>query len=333
MELELKQSVREKAAKIPVRKVAGAGGTVFFKIFRLLFLAGISYLMLYPVLTMLSVALSDPMTLMGDETVWIPRNATFKNFTNVLDYFEYWDHAKITIQKSVISTAITLLVCPLVGYGLARHRFPGNGLIFGMVILTIVVPIQVAQVPMYLEYQSFDFFGIGTLIGTVTGKPLTVDLLDTNWIFYLPAMFGMGLYSGLYIFLFRQFFKGMPKDLEDAGRVDGCSRLGIYAKIILPNVKPVFVTVLLLSMINYWNETLISNMLIVDANKQPLMVYAEQISRILHSQSSSLGHINSLESKAQSMAAVLMVSGPLMLLFLVCQKFFVESMDRSGIKG
>ena len=329
MELEWIQTVRKKAVKIPVNKIAQEGGKLIFKVCRYLLLAGISYLMIYPVMTMLSTALSRPIDLYNESTVWIPKNPTFTNFTSALRYFDYAHHLGITVSISTISTALQMLVCPLVGYGLARYRFKGNGLVFAMVIMTIIVPIQTAQIPMYLDYQAFDFFGIGRLIGLITGEPLTVNLLNTNWVYYIPAAFGVGLRSGLYIFLFRQYFKGMPKDLEDAGKVDGCSRFGIYLRIIIPNAKPVFVTEFLLSMIFYWNDTVISNMLLNTVNVQPLMPYTRRLMELQN----TVDQLEEMRSRAEGMACLFMTVAPLMILFIVCQKFFIECMDRSGIKG
>ncbi|MBO4947082.1 MAG: carbohydrate ABC transporter permease [Lachnospiraceae bacterium] len=332
MELEWRQTVKEKAAKVPVKQVSRVSAGLFFKVCRYLLLLGVSYLMLYPVLNNIVYTFSNPYDLLDGNVVWIPRNPTFMNIVNVLDYFKYVDHLKVTLSASVISTGLSLIVCPMIGYGLARYRFKGNGLVFALVILTIIVPVQTAQVPLYLEYQAFDFFGIGTLIGKITGKPLTVNLLNTNWVYWLPAMFGVGLRSGVYIFLFRQYFKGMPKDLEDAGKVDGCTRFGVYLRLILPNVKPVFVTVFLLSMIFYWNDTVISGMLITSTDELPLATYVDMLIN-LGGGAYTTGLRHELETMAEGRAAMLLVVAPLMILFIVCQKFFVESMDRSGIKG
>lgn len=310
-------------------KYMRSAGKAFFWIFRLLILVGISYVVLYPLLTYLSIAMSEPVDLYGDILGWMPKNPTFLNFKALFRYFHYWDHLVITVKIAAFSTALTMLVCPLAGYGLARYRFKGNGIVFAMVILTIVVPIQTAQMPMYLDYQSFDFAGLGKIVGLFTGKPFSVNLLNTNWVYYIPALFGIGLRSGLYIFLFRQFFKGMPMDLEDAGKVDGCSRFGIYLRIFVPNIKPVFVTVFLLSMIYYWNDTTYSRMFITLPDRTPLALYVELMDLFLNTDYS----IEAMEARTQMYAARLSVVVPLLALFILCQKFFIENMDRSGIKG
>ncbi|MBO5197662.1 MAG: carbohydrate ABC transporter permease [Lachnospiraceae bacterium] len=329
MELECMRN-RKNMDGLVLKRAAGKTGTLFFKVFRLLLLAGVGYLVIYPLITYLSIALSEPNDLYEELTGWMPQDPTFLNFKGLFGYFKYWDHLWITVSIAGVSTLLTLITCPLVGYGLARYRFKGNNIVFAMVILSIIVPIQTAQIPMYLDYQEFDFFGIGRLIGLFTGKPLTANLLNSYWVYYIPALFGVGLRSGLYIFLFRQYFMGMPRDLEDAGKVDGCSKFGVYLRIFVPNVKPVFVTEFLLSMIYYWNDTTYSRMFITLPDRQPLALYVETMDLFLNMMKDS---IEAMEARTQLFAARLLVVLPLMILFIVCQKFFIESMDRSGIKG
>lgn len=303
--------------------------SLLFGGFRLLLLLGISYIVLFPVLEIISTALTLPEDFLGGNVEWIPSDPTFTNFSNVLLYFDYVKHAWATVKISVGSTVIQLVVASLVGYGLARYRFKGNTIVFIAVIFTIIVPIQTIQIPAYIYYRHFDFFGFGRLGAIVTKEPYTVNLLNTSWSYYVPAMFGVGLNSGLFIFLFRQFFSGMPKDLEDAGRVDGCNPLMVFVRIMVPNVKPVFVTVALLSTIYYWNDFMLANMFMGAAKKTPLMMALYR----LNSMNVGSMEVDTAQFIVEKHAALLMTIAPLMIVFLICQKFFVECMDRSGIKG
>ncbi|MBO5197879.1 MAG: carbohydrate ABC transporter permease [Lachnospiraceae bacterium] len=316
--------------EMTAKKAASVSSAVFYKIFRLFVLIGISYVVLYPILTMILQSITLPTDLFSSSRVWIPDNPTFTNFTHCLKYFKYGEHVWITVQIAAISTLCQVAVSSLVGYGLARYRFKGNTLVFMMVILTIIVPVQTAQIPMYVDYQKFDFFGIGKVIGWFTGTPLTVNLLNTKWVYYIPAMLGVGINSGLYIFLFRQFFKGMPKDLEDAGRVDGCNALQVYLRIMVPNTKPVFVTVALLSAIFYWNDSVISGMFLNITENMPIMLYTEFI---MDPSYTGYTGVTPEQFKAETYVALLLAVAPLMILYIICQKFFTECMDRSGIKG
>ncbi len=316
---------------VRIKKIGLELSGLLYKVFRLVILLGLSYLMLHPVLTMISLSITTADDLFGS-SVWIPSRPTFTNFSNLLVYFDYAKHAFVSLRAAFFGTIIQLTVCSLVGYGLARYRFKGNGLVFAMVLTTIIVPVQTAQIPLYLEYRAFDFFGIGKLIGMITGTPLTVNLVSTNWVYYLPAMFGVGLRSGLYIFLFRQFFKGLPKDLEEAGQVDGCNPIKIFIRIVLPNTKPVFVTVALLSFVYYWNDMVIGGMLLNTTDAMPIMVYLNSFDTVRRQVEDATGELLN-ENIVECFAAVLMTVSPLTIVYIICQKFFVECMDRSGIKG
>lgn len=298
-----------------------------FSIFRQFILIGIAYLMLYPLFQMLANALSTWTDIKEGATVYIPKNPTFLNFTDALIKFRYKDVALYTGEFTIVATICQLFSTSLAGYGLARFKFKGNKIIFALVILTIIIPLQTAQIPLFLEYQKFDFFGIGKLIGFFTGQTVTLNLLNSMWVYVVPAIFGVGLCSGLYIFLFRQMFKTIPQSLDEAAKVDGCGPWGILFRIMLPNAVPVYVTVTLLSFINYWNDTVIGTMFNSQTSLQPLMIYIKlNITNLYMGEDSAV-------TKVQTCAIYFMTVAPLLLLFVVCQKFFVECMDRSGIKG
>jgi murein DD-endopeptidase MepM/ murein hydrolase activator NlpD len=116
----------------------------------------------------------------------------------------------------VLSGLIEVFSCSLVAYGIARFRFKGRNLIFFLAIAMIMIPPQMTAVPMSLNFAHFDVFGILGLIGNIIGKDIRPNLLDTGFTFWLPSLFGVGLRSGLFVFIYRQFFKVLPKELEEA---------------------------------------------------------------------------------------------------------------------
>lgn len=296
-------------------------------IVRYVLLFGIAYLMILPLFQMAMKSLTLWSDIKEGTTVYLPKTVTFENFSEAIKTFDFLGSLKYTVLLAIISTAAQLLSTSLAGYGLARYHFRGSGLLFGCVIVSIILPIQTAQIPLYLEYQHFDFFGLGKLIGLFTGQPFTVKLLNTVWVYFLPALLGVGLWSGLYIFLFRQMFRSIPVALEEAARVDGCGRWGTLFRIMLPNAVPVYVTVALLSLINYWNDVVIGTMFNAQAKPQPIMVKLQQQLVVVYAA------VESAHGTVQACAIYLMTVLPLLLIFIFGQKFFVESMDRSGVKG
>ena len=310
------------------KKIMKVFPPLLFKIFRYALLIGVSYVAVYPVLRFLSTSLTFVDDYMGGNVEWIPNNPTLQNYFATSRYFHYWEYAGLTVQIALGSTIIQMIICSLVGYGLARYPFKGNMIVFFCVIATIIVPLQTVQIPLYVYYRHFDFMGIGSLIGLFTGKPVTVNILNTIWTYIVPALFGVGLNSGLFIFLFRQFFKGMPTDLEDAGRVDGCNSFMVYVRIMVPNVTPVFATVGLLSTIYYWNDYVLAEMFMGSSVNAPMMLAISRLDALIFALNEGIA-----EYTLGKHAILLMATAPLMLVFLFCQKFFVECMDRSGIKG
>ncbi len=299
-----------------------------YKVFRYILLLGISYVALFPIIKMVSAALTLPEDYYVGTSSILPSAPTFENFVNSQRYFDYFKHAKVTVAITFTSTILSVFVCSLIGYGLGRYKFKGSNLVYAAVLFTIIMPIQTAQIPLMYYYHWFDFFGIGKLIGLFTGETVTVNLLENLGSFLVPAMFGVGLKAGIFIFLFRQFFAGMSRDLEEAAKLDGCGPFGIYWRVMLPNIIPVLVTVLLLSIIYYWNDSLVSGMVNLKMGT-PLMVELEN----LLDYNFASGYLDLMRRTVEFYSVALSTVLPLVVIFIFCQKFFVECMDRSGSKG
>lgn len=317
------------------KKIIEPGASLLYKLFRYALLIGISYVVLFPVIKMISSALTPAQELYTEDSGFLPSRATFENFKNAMfgesAYFDFLKYTKNTAMIAVICTVLQIFSCSVVGYGLGRYNFKGSPIVYACVLFTIILPVQTAIIPLYYEYRWFDIFGIGKIIGLFTGETFTVNILNNYMAFYVPALFGVGLNSGIYIFLFRQFFMSMPRDLEEAAKIDGCNPITIYLRIMVPNIKPVVVTVALLSVIYYWNDSLLSGVFVLpDDDSRTLMIALKELT-----DRQGIGHtqLDSMRRQAEQYAIILASVTPLMVFFLFGQKFFVECMDRSGSKG
>ena len=318
------------------KKILEPGVSFLYKVFRYALLIGISYVVLFPVIKMISSAFTPAVELYTEDPGFLPSRATFENFRHAMfsenSYFPIAKYATNTAKLALISTALQLFSCSLVGYGLGRYKFKGNAVVYACVLFTIILPVQTVAIPLYYEYRWFDIFGIGKIISLFTGDLFTVNILNNYMAFYVPSLFAVGFNSGIFIFLFKQFFASMPRDLEEAAKIDGCNPLTIYLRIMIPNIKPVVVTVALLSVIYFWNDALLSGVFTLpgDDNKT-LMVALEDLVR----QGSGVGkkELDIMKQQAERYAIILTSITPLMIFFLIGQKFFVECMDRSGSKG
>lgn len=301
---------------------------ILWTIFRAVLLIGLGFIIVYPLISMLSYAFNGDFT--GNSTfVYIPSKLTMENITLAIDYLNYGESVKNTLFIALGSAIFQMLSCGLAGYGFARFNFKGKDLLFGLVIMSIIVPAQTYIISTYLDYRFFDFFGIGRLIGLLTGHRLSVNLIDTYWSFWVPSMFGQGIRGGLYIFIFRQFFVGMPRELENAAKIDGCGALGTFAKIMMPNAGSACLTVLLFSFVWHWNDYYISNMMFQNKHL-PLSVMLYTYSDFLRQMTGYSGEVNKTYILN---ASVLLNILPLLILYAFAQKYFIESVAKIGVKG
>ncbi len=282
------------------------------------------FVLLYPLIYMISVAFRPVEQIFDPTVVWIPKSITFDNIKEAFIRMEYLTALKHTVILGIISSLLQVISCAVVGYGFARFNFKGKNFFFAMVLFTIIVPPQTIIIPLYMEYRFFDFFGLGKLIGLLSSKTLTVNLLDTVWAFYLPAIFGTGIRSGLFIYMFRQFFRGMPVELEDAAYVDGCGPIQTFIRVMVPNAGSVFLTVFLFSLVLYWNDYFFVSMFSSKFTVSTVLTSRQMIDTETSIKEFSIGH-----QQAGCLLAIL----PVLILYIFLQKYFTESIERTGIVG
>lgn len=324
---------KEKTVSDRQRRIVNIIGDTGFKIFRYFILSGLSFVLLLPLLTLLTDCIKPSEEVFDAISVYLSRQPTLENIKNAyvaMDYFPSLLRTAILIIPCVL---FQLFSCSLAGYGFARFKFPGRNILFGILIFLVIIPPQVVGMPTFIYYRNFDFLGIGKLIGLFTGTPLTVSLIDSVWSMYIPALFGCGIRAALFIYIFNQFYKGLPKDLEEAAYIDGCGNMRTFYSIILPNAMPVLVTVTLFSIVWYYNDTYYSGMFLSQYSTAAisLMGVPDAISNMVSTHFMVM--TNPYEGILAQKAAGLLFILPLIIIYLPLQKFFIESVDRTGIVG
>lgn len=297
-------------------------------IFLFLFFVGMVYIFIFPVLYMISVSVREPSSVQDPTVVWIPKELSLKSFKMTVEVMDYWNSLKLTLIIAVGGTIASLASCAMAGYGLARFKFKGAGLVFALVIITITLPSVSIMNASYLNFRYFNFGGLLKLFG------VSINLLNTPWVFLLPALFGAGLRNGLFIFIFRQFFQDMPKELEEAAYIDGCGPFATFVRIMLPMSKSAFITVLLFSFIWHWNEYFMSALYFIEGTK-PLSVMLESLQSMLtNSSSGAMGNVTSAYVlRTYLQAGSLLTILPPLVLYIFTQRQFTESIERTGIVG
>ena len=310
---------------------------IAWSIFRAALLIGLAYVILYPVLYMISMGFRDIDDLYDVTVNWVPKHFTMDNFLRVWEGIDYPATLLNTLVISLGSTVLLLVTCSMAAYGLSRFRFRGHNIVFIAVLFTIIVPQHFFALASFRLFGDFSFFGVLDLFTLITGIDTKVSLIDTYWTFLLPAAFGIGIRSGLYIYIFHQFFKGLPKELEEAAYIDGCGFVKTFIKIILPSSSAVFITVFLFSFVWHWNDYQLSARF-MGVSHQTLSSALVSLKGLLYELDANAGALASAEIdynriKIDQQVASLMVVGPVVLLYLVLQRYFTESIERTGLVG
>jgi multiple sugar transport system permease protein len=265
--------------------------------------------------------------------IWIPKSFTWNNFKIVLLIIDFWEVLKNTFIIAILPALIQTVVCMYVAYGLARFQFKGRKLIIALVILTIIVPTQTISTSLYASFRQMEVFGVIDWLSSITGGAIKVpNLIGTPWITILPSLLAVGFKGGLYIFIFLQFFSGIPKELQEAASIDGCGAMNTFLKIIVPTTKNITLTVVLLSVVWNWNDYYTPAMFIrVKDTISTSMANFQKNLENLHNMGISLEDIRTANTQIQ--AACLLSFIPLVILYIILQRYFTEGIENTGLTG
>ena len=209
-----------------------------------------------------------------------------------------WAYVFNSLYLAFLTIAGQVLSCSLVAYAFARLEWPGRELYFGILLATMMLPVQVTMIPVFMIFRALDWY----------------NTLKALWV---PSFFG----SAFFIFMLRQFMKGIPRDLEEAAKIDGCSFFGIYWRIILPLIKPALAAVAIFTFMNTWNDFMGPLIYINDQRLYPL---ALGLFDFRGEHSSEYGML---------MAASTLMTLPVIVIFFLAQRYFIQGVTLTGMKG
>jgi len=277
-------------------------------------LIAIGFVYLYPLLFMFVTSIKSPDDLLNPMVQWVPSELYAGNYLKALRVLNY---PKVLLNSFLVSLIPSLLqtaVASLVGYGLARYRFWGKNLILVMLLATFIVPPQNTVIPQMLTYKQ-----LGLL-----GSPLAL---------ILPAALGQGFRSAIFILIFYQTFVSLPKVLEESARLDGASDLRIFLTLAVPAALPAFIVSLIFSVVWYWNETFLTSIFLEGG----VTTLPMQLSRFVQAYENLYppGTVNIFDrlNEAVKMSGTFLNIAPLLVIYFVLQRWFVESVERTGITG
>ncbi len=305
-------------------------GMTIFKIFRLVLLIGISYVILYPFFTKIASSFMSPTDFVDVTVMLIPKSPTLNTYKQIIIENHYFQALFNTLILSLICGVIQTFICCVIGYGFAKYHFKGSKLLFLCVVLTMIVPHQTIRYSMFMKFRYFDIgyfdFGILSLFGDKDG----INLINTFIPLIMLSIFGLAFKNGLYIFMMRQFFKNVPDELEESAYIDGSGTFRTFMQIILPLSVPMMVTIFLFAFSWQWTDNFYtSTSMFFPGKSQVLLSKIVSIPRTLDTNYPG----GNLFSAAIRNTCGLLIIAPLLVVYLFCQKFLVQGIERSGITG
>ena len=296
---------------------------------RALLLFGLCFMIIQPLLTRFGTSLMAEKDLYDSTVVLVPRNPTLDNYRIVFELTDFPRSMLNTLWTSLLVSVLQVVSCTLVGYGFARFDFPLKKLWFACVVALIIIPPQTIATALYMNFANFDVFGI---FKAITGK--TLSLHGSLAPYTMMSLTCMGLKDGLYIYMLRQYFSGIPKSLEEAAYVDGCGTMHTFVKIMLPDAMPTITSCFLFSFVWQWTDLFYTRNFL-----SGMSIYSTQLSSIVSrmnryfSSDASKPIIVPVGRQQQLISiGVLICCIPLVILYLFAQRTFVESIVMSGSK-
>ncbi len=229
---------------------------------------------------------------------WFPAHWQYQNYLEVFKMIPFGRYLANTVFITGMNVLGVTLCCPLAAYSLARQSWKGRDMVFFITLAVMMIPYQVIMIPIFMIFSK-------------------MKLIGTFWPLIIPQYLGVPFY----IFLLRQFFKGLPKELEDAARIDGCSEFRIFRKIFMPICRPAVLTIVIFQLLASWNDFTGPLIYLQQSKMYTLQIGLQQF------QSAHL------TLWPMMMAAAVLISLPIIILFFIAQKRFMEGITFTGIKG
>jgi multiple sugar transport system permease protein len=277
-------------------------------------LIAIGFVYLQPLIFMFVTSIKSPDDLLNPMVQWVPTELFAGNYEKAYQVLNYPQSLLSSILISVIPSLLQTAIASIIGYGLARYRFRGKRLIFLLILATFIIPPQNTVIPQMLAYRD-----LGLL-----GNPLSL---------ILPAVMGQGFRSTIFILIFYQSFISLPKVLEESARLDGASDLRIFFSVAVPSALSSYIVSFIFSVVWYWNETFLT-VIFLEGGVTTLPM---QLSRFTQAYENLYppGTVNIFDrlNEAVKMSGTFLNILPLLVMYFVLQRWFVESVEMTGITG
>ncbi len=283
----------------------------FRKILIYFLLVTFGYVFLYPLVYSICMSFMTYEDKLNPMVNLIPMSPTLDNYKQAMDGLNYVPVLIETFFITIAATIAQTISCGIIGYGFGKYDFPFKRLFLLLILVLFVIPVQITSIPMYLMLQQ-------------------LNLIDSPFGLIIPALFGQGLKSTIFILIYYLVFESIPKVLDEAAQVDGASAFRRFTTISIPLAKPAILLTFLFSFIWYWNETYLSTLYL----GQKYTTLPMQLRSYVASLNSSKLIESGLKMfETVEMAAVILSIVPLLIFYVILQRQFTESIDKTGITG
>ena len=312
-------------------------------VLRFILMLGVSYVILFPFFSKIAGSFMSRADVVDATVSIVPKHFTLEQYKYIFLDNHYAEAFLNTLILALACALIQTFVSCLVGYGLAKFKFKGNKIIMGLVVVTMIIPHSALDITMLQHFTHFDIFrvmsindtGIVTIISeALTGKH--VDATNTFLPFIVLSLGGIAFKNGLYIYMMRQFFKGVPDELEESAYVDGCGTFRTFLSIILPLSVPMMITIFLFAFSWQWTDQFYTGLFFTLDGDNGGMWMMPDVFRISESLSFHLktdfAGRTIYENVIQNTAGMMIIA-PLIIMYLFCQKYLVQGIERSGLVG
>ena len=299
-------------------------GNVIYKLFRLVLLIGIAYIIIYPFLTKILNSFMSTNDLVDVTVKMIPRNPTLDQWKFIILENDYFIALLNTARIALVCAFFQTLICAIIGYGFAKFKFKGRNILFLCVIVTMLIPHDTLLLSMFMKFRYFDIFGLFEWIGIGS-----FNMTNTEIPLYILSLTGLAFKNGLYIFIFRQFYRGVPDELEEAAYIDGTGVFKTFFRIILPLSIPMMTTVFMFSFSWQWTDTFYTSSPFFTTSGVHLLPNIVEVPQSLKLDFAATGLWESIVTNTCGLLVII----PLFIIFLFAQRQFVEGIERSGIVG
>lgn len=285
-------------------------------LFRYFILIGLSFLILYPIFVTVMISLMQTSDFTNSAVRYLSLSPTLENYKTAAIFLQYWQTLLRSLALNIPLCLLEIVSCMLVAYGFARFKFKGNGILFGCVIMTLLIPSSIYFTPFYLSLQDYG--------------PFHWNLLGTPLPLFLMSVCALGVKNGLVIYILRQHFKAYPKELEEAAEIDGAGSFRVFVSIMLPGAMSIAATCFLFIFVFRWTDPTHTNIFLPDTE----FIWT-RLSNI-QTDMSLLPGVEQSDFYFRSIlknTSIVLYAIPLVILFIFTKRSLVESVETSGLVG